>query len=365
MKTALLHYWLTNLRGGEKVLAEIGSLFPGADIFTHACRREMTDRFFPGHRITESMIASLPGARRNCQKYLPLMPHALKKFDFSGYDLIISSESGPAKGIRKPSSAVHVCYCHTPMRYLWDMYDDYYRSTGLPGKIAMRMFRDYLRRYDLRSAGAVDHFIANSRFVAGRIKRIYGRESTVIHPPVEVSFFKGGNYEKKDYYLFVGQLIGYKRVDLALDACMKMNRKLLIVGEGGMLDSLRKRAGENVRFEGRLDGEPLRRAYAEAKGLLFPGIEDFGIVPLESQAAGTPVIALGKGGALETVTEKTGLFFQEPTVDCLCSAMEEFESKTFDAEEMRSHTDSFSVETFRRTMCDFLEKTVPGLTLRP
>jgi len=126
MKTALLHYWLTNLRGGEKVLAEIGSLFPGADIFTHACRREMTDRFFPGHRITESMIAALPGARRNCQKYLPLMPHALKKFDFSGYDLIISSESGPAKGIRKPSSAVHVCYCHTPMRYLWDMYDDYY-----------------------------------------------------------------------------------------------------------------------------------------------------------------------------------------------------------------------------------------------
>ena len=365
MKTALVHYWLTNLRGGEKVLAELASLFPDADLFTHACSREMADRFFRGHHITESMIAHLPGARRNCQKYLPLMPYALRRFDFSAYDLILSSESGPAKGIRKPHSAVHICYCHTPMRYLWDMYEEYYRETGIPGKIAMRVFRDFLRRYDLRSADSVDHFIANSHFVAERIKRIYGRESTVIHPPANVEFFKKGEYEKKDYYLFVGQLIGYKRADLALEACLKMNRNLLIVGEGSMLAALKRRAGKNVRFLGRLDGEPLRRAYAEAKALLFPGIEDFGIVPLGAQAAGTPVIALGKGGALETVTEQTGLFFPEPTVESLCAAIEEFESRTFDPAVLRSHTDSFSNDAFRRTMCDYLAEKVPGLELRP
>lgn len=363
MKTALVHYWLTNLRGGEKVLKEFCSLFPDADLFTHACSKEIAD-LFSGHRILESMVARLPGARRNCQKYLPLMPYALGKLDFSSYDLILSSESGPAKGIRKPSSAVHVCYCHTPMRYLWDMYDDYYRNTGISGKIAMRLFRDYLRRYDLRSADAVDHFIANSHFVAERIRRIYGRESEVIHPPVDVSFFKQGNYEKKDYYLFVGQLIAYKRADLALDACMRMNRKLLIVGEGNMSEVLQKRAGKNIRFLGRLEGEPLRRAYAEAKALLFPGIEDFGIVPLEAQASGTPVIALGRGGALETVTDRSGLFFQEPTVESLCAAIEEFESRTFDPGSTRSHTDSFSTVNFHRKMRGFLNRTVPGLDLQ-
>ncbi len=363
MKTALIHYWLTNLRGGEKVLLELAGLFPDADLFTHACSREMAERFFQGRRIRESLIARLPGARRNCQSYLPLMPCALRQFDFSSYDLILSSESGPAKGIRKPPSATHICYCHTPMRYLWDMYDDYYRSTGIPGKIAMRLFRDPLRRYDLRSADAVDHFIANSRFVAERIRRIYGRESTVIHPPADVSFFRKGAYEKKGYYLFVGQLIDYKRADLALEACMKMNRRLLIVGEGNQLPALRKRAGKNICFRGRLEGEPLRRAYAEAEALLFPGIEDFGIVPLEAQAAGTPVIALGKGGALETVTPQTGLFFPKADVQSLCAAIEEFESKTFQPELLRTHAESFRPEVFRRNMRNFLKRVLPGLPL--
>ena len=229
-KTALLHYWLVNRRGGENVLAEFCRLWPEADIFTHAWNPEAIGEPFSSHRIVESFIGRLPGARRNCQKYLPLMPVAIRRLDLSGYKLIVSSESGPIKGVRKPKEALHVCYCHTPMRYLWDMYEDYYRTTGLAGKAAMRIFRDYLRRYDLASAGSVDAFIANSGFVADRIRRIYGRESTVIYPPVESGFFReAAGSPKEDYYLFVGQLIAYKRPDLAIAACRKLGRRLILV----------------------------------------------------------------------------------------------------------------------------------------
>ena len=183
-KVALLHYWLTNMRGGENVLAEFCRLFPDADIFTHAWNPEKVREPFASHRITETFIGRLPLARRKCQMYLPLMPSALARLDLSGYDLILSSESGPIKGIRKPAGARHVCYCHTPMRYIWDMYEDYYQAAGFGGRIAMRLFRDFMRRYDLRSAESVDMFLANSRFVAERIKRIYGRDSTVVYPPV-------------------------------------------------------------------------------------------------------------------------------------------------------------------------------------
>lgn len=360
MRTALLHYWLTNIRGGEKVLAELCRMFPGADIFTHAYNRERTGAPFSSHRVVETGIARLPGARNNCQKYLPLMPSALNRLDFSGYDLILSSESGPAKGIRKPSGAVHVCYCHTPMRYLWDMYEDYYRAAGVAGKLAMTLFKKYLRNYDLRSADAVDHFIANSRFVAERIKRIYGRDSTVIHPPADVGFFQAGQFEKKGYFLFVGQLIDYKRPELALEACRKMDCRLVIAGDGPLKKRLAERGGDRVSFSGRVEGENLRRLYGEADALIFPGIEDFGIVPVEAQAAGTPVIALARGGALETVAPDTGVFFSEPDVDSLCSALEEFRARSFDSAVLKRHAESFSVPVFHRNMRRFLSRHVPG-----
>ena len=360
MRTALLHYWLTNIRGGEKVLAELCRMFPGADIFTHAYNRERTGVPFSSHRVVETGIARLPGARNNCQKYLPLMPSALNRLDLGGYDLIVSSESGPAKGIRKPSGAVHVCYCHTPMRYLWDMYDDYYRAAGFAGKLAMTLFKNSLRRYDLRSAEMVDHFIANSRFVAERIRRIYGRESAVIHPPADVGFFQAGQFEKKGYFLFVGQLIDYKHPELALKACRKMNRRLVIAGDGPMKKRLAELGGDGVSFAGRVVGENLRRLYAEADALIFPGIEDFGIVPVEAQAAGTPVIALAKGGALETVTPDTGVFFPEPEVDSLCSALEEFKVRSFDSAVLKRHAESFSIPVFHRNMKEFFVRTVPG-----
>ncbi len=348
-KVALLHYWLTNMRGGENVFAEFCRMFPEGDIFTHAWNPEKMGAPFNTHKITETFIGSLPGARNNCQKYLPLMPFALKKLDLSGYDLILSSESGPIKGVRKDSGTRHICYCHTPMRYLWDMYDDYFKAAGPLEKIAMRTFRGPLRKYDLRSAESVDHFIANSRFVAERIKRIYHRDSEVIYPPVDVDYYapRAGDV-RKDYYLFAGQLIPYKRPELAMRACMKMNRKLVLVGDGSMRARLEAEADPAlITFAGRAERERLRQFYAEARGLIFPGIEDFGIVPLEAQGLGTPVIALGEGGALETVIDhRTGVFFPIPEVNSLCEAIEEFEKQNFDREELMRHARTFHTNVF-------------------
>lgn len=358
MKTAFVHYWLVNMRGGENVLAEFCRLYPDAEIFTHAYNPAKIEAPISDCRIHESLIAHLPGARTNCQKYLPLMPYALSKLDLEPFDLILSSESGPAKGVRKSPGATHICYCHTPMRYIWDMYDEYYANTGLAGKLGMKLFTGYMRKYDLKSAEGVDHFIANSAFVAERIKRIYGRESTVIHPPADVDYFSPDAAEKEDFYLFAGQLTRYKRADLAVDACLRTGRKLVVAGTGDQLNSLQKRAAghANIIFTGRADRTTLRRLYARAKALIFPGIEDFGIVPLEAQASGTPVVALGRGGALETVTAgKTGIFFREPTVESLLGALEELEAKTFDAQILREHAETFSAARFRREIAAFIQ----------
>ena len=359
MKTALLHYWLTGIRGGEKVLRELSCLYPEADIFTHACNRKIFDGFFGNCRIYETFIAQLPGARRNCQKYLPLMPRALKQLDLSEYDLIISSESGPAKGVRKPPHTRHICYCHTPMRYLWDMYQDYYDNAGSAGKIAMRLFKNYLRKSDLQSAESVDHFIANSHFVSERIKRIYNRDSSVIHPPVDVDFYRCSGGKKQDFYLIAGHLHPYKNPVIALEACRKIRRRCVIAGSGPLENALRKEYTEsNFTFTGRVSDEKLRELYSSARALICPGIEDFGIVPLEAQAAGTPVIALGTGGALETVIEgKTGVFFDRSSADALADMLLKFESLTFSSDVCRSNAENFSPEIFRqkfRSFCNAL-----------
>ena len=372
MKTALLHYWLTNMRGGEKVLAALGEMLPEADIFTHAFGMGMREKgegtSWQGHRVTESFIARLPLGRRHPQAYLPLMPAATRSLNLDGYDLIVSSESGPIKGIRKPAGARHICYCHTPMRYVWDMYDDYYRSAGVGGKIAMKLFTPYMRREDLRSAESVDTFVANSVFVADRIKRIYDRDSVVVHPPVDIEFFtepgalpQSFPFESKSYYLYAGELRDYKRPDLAVEACLKMNRKLVVVGNGKMRERLLRRveAHNNVIFLGRVSDDELRGVYSNAKALLFPGIEDFGIVPVEAQAAGVPVIAFGKGGALETVVDgKTGCFFNEASCHSLCSAIEHFESANWEPTLCRSNAISFSRNEFLNQMKQILNLSV-------
>ena len=342
MKTALLHYWLTNWRGGEQVLSALGRLLPEADVYTHAFGPKMrapgVDGVWEGHRVRETFIARLPFGRRKPQAYLPLMPLATRRIALDGYDLIVSSESGPIKGIRKPKGARHICYCHTPMRYLWDLHDEYYRDAGLFGKIAMKLFTPYLRRADLKSAESVDTFVANSAFVADRIKRIYGRDSTVVHPPVDVAFFGECPRGAGDYYLFAGAPVKYKRLDLARAACARLGRRLVVAGGGGF------------------SREDMRAAYAGARALLFPGMEDFGIVPVEAQAAGTPVIAYGVGGAHETVVEgETGLFFAEQTVESLCSAIEEFEGRTWAPERCRAQAARFAPAIFDRQMEAVLE----------
>ena len=342
MKTALLHYWLTNVRGGEKVLAALGKMFPDADIFTHAYLPSSVS-CLKSHRVHESFIVRLPLGRKHPQAYLPLMPMATRALKLDGYDLIVSSESGPIKGIRKPAGARHICYCHTPMRYLWDMHDDYYRDAGPCGKLAMKLFTPYLRKEDLRSAESVDQFVANSHFVAERIKRIYGRDSIVVHPPVDIAFFSSPfehssirTVEQSPYYLFAGANVKYKRLDLAEAACRRMGRKL-VVAKG-------------------VSDEELRSLYAGARALIFPGLEDFGIVPVEAQAAGTPVIAFGKGGALETVKDgETGLFFREQTVESLCNAIEEFESRSWDCRLCVENARRFAPSEFENGMREVLQ----------
>lgn len=359
MKTALLQHWMTKSGGAERVLRTLCGMYPDADMFTHAYIPAKAPGF-ERHRVSESFIARLPFGREHPQAYLPLLPLASRAFDLSAYDLIISSEAGPIKGIRKRMDQRHVCYCHSPMRYIWDMYDEYYRNAGFGGKLAMRLFAPQMRRADLKSAESVDVFVANSRYIAGRIKRIYGRDSEVVHPPCDIEFFSAPTeqpnsrtIEQSTYYLVAGRLVGYKRADLALRACLRMGRRLVIVGIGEQEGLLRKIAGENglVTFRRRISDEELRRTYQEARALLFPGLEDFGIVPVEAQAAGTPVIAFGEGGVLETVKNgETGLFFREQTVDGLCRAVEEFEGRHWNRDKCIANAKGFGIDAFKAGM---------------
>lgn len=359
MKTALIHYWLVNERGGEKVLAKLAEMFPDADLFTHVYDPSAVPEVIRRLNIRTTFIQKLPFAKILYKNYLSLMPWALRRLDLSGYDLIISSESGPAKGIRKPEGATHICYCHTPMRYLWDMENAYAKNASLLQKAGLKLFGPALRKWDLWSAKQVDHFIANSQFVAERIKRIYNREATVIYPPVDTERFVAIKRDPQDFYLFFGQLTAYKRADLAVQAFNRLGKRLVVAGTGECFQGLEKMARPNIEFLGRVSDEQRDKLYAQAKALIFPGIEDFGIIPVEAQAAGCPVIAFGQGGALETVTEKeTGLFFEEQTVDSLCDAIQRFEKLEFNGSACRLNVARFSAKHFVEVIHSFISRFV-------
>ena len=363
MRVALVHYWLVTMRGGESVLEALCEMFPEADIYTHVYVPQAVSPVIRRHRVVTSFIQRLPFAATMYQRYLPLMPFALEQFDLRGYDLVISTESGPAKGVLTSAETPHICYCHTPMRYLWDYYQEYLASAGLLSRLGLRYFSYGLRQWDVLSANRVDHFVANSHNVARRIKKHYRREADVVYPPVDLDFFSQPAEEgavpglplAERPYLFLGQLLPYKRADLAVDACVRLKRPLVVVGEGPEQARLQARAGKGVLFTGKLDREALRARMRECRGLIFPGEEDFGIVPLEAQAAGVPVIAYGRGGALETVREgKTGLFFEEQSVDSLVKAVQRFEEMEFDPAAFARHVGQFSRENFRKGMQEVL-----------
>jgi glycosyltransferase involved in cell wall biosynthesis len=323
MKVAIIHYWLVGMRGGEKVIEALCEMYPQADIFTHVYVPEMTSDRIRQHRIIPTFINSLPRAARMYKTYLPLMPLALEQLDLRGYDLVISSESGPSKGIIPPADALHVCYCHSPMRYIWNMYHDYRNSAGRLTRLVMPPLSHYLRMWDVSCAARVDSFVANSWTVARRINRYYGADSVVIHPPVDTDAFSiAPASELADYYLMAGELVSYKRPDLAVRAFNAMKLKLVVIGGGEMLDEIRRIAGPTVTVMGAQPFDILKQHYARCRALIFPGEEDFGMVPVEAMASGRPVVAFGRGGATETVTDGvSGVFFSEQSVEAISAAV--------------------------------------------
>lgn len=352
MKTAIIHYWLVGMRGGERVLELLCDLYPDADIFTHVLNPTAISDRLKAHRITTTFINRLPGASKNYTRYLPLMPLALEELDLSAYDLVISSESGPAKGVITRPDATHVCYCHTPMRYLWDQSHHYRAEAGPLTRVAMSLFFHRLRQWDVTSAARVDRFVANSRFVRERIRKYYRRDADVVPPPVDLDSFSLST-ETDGYYLFVGELVPYKRAEVAIRACAAMGRPLIVVGDGPEFRRLKSISGSKTRFLGRVDTPTLRRSYARCRALLYPGVEDFGIIPLEAMASGKPVIALGRGGAVDTVVDgKTGVLFEGESPEALATAIECFEEAehTFDPAVARARAEMFSIESFQTGM---------------
>ncbi|MBN1939781.1 MAG: glycosyltransferase [Candidatus Aminicenantes bacterium] len=353
-RVALVHDWLTGRRGGEKVLEVLAEIFPDAPIFTLF--------HFPGSQIPaieqrvirKSFLQRLPFIRSRYRHYLPLFPLAAELFDLQDFDLVVSSSHCTAKGIIPSPDALHVSYIHSPVRYAWNQYSAYFGpgKLGFPAKWIVPMMIHRLRTWDTASSARVDRFIANSRAVAGRIEKYYRRPAEVIHPPVDCAFFTPSEAEaERTYFLAVTALVPYKRIDLAVAACKLRGYPLKIVGDGPDRKRLRSSAGPSVEFLGSVEGEELRRLYRGAIALLMPGEEDFGIGAVEAQACGTPVIALGRGGAVETVVPGvTGLHFDEPTPLSLAAALDKCRGMTFNKASLRAHALGFSRDVFREKM---------------
>jgi len=364
MRVALVHDWLTGMRGGERVLDEICALYPDADLYTLFHVPGTTSARIEARRIVASPLSRLPGAARHYRALLPLFPWAIERFDLTGYDLVLSTSHAVAKGVRAPRSAVHVCYCFTPMRYVWDQADAYL-GRGLRRTLATPLVRR-LRDFDRRTSGPdrVQRFVAISTGVADRIRRHYGREAAVVHPPVDVARLRpdpallaGGAPDEA--YLLVGGFVPYKREDLALEAFRRLGRPLLVAGDGPARTALAATAPPNVRFLGRVPDEQLARLYARCRALVYPQDEDFGIVAVEAQACGRPVIAFGRGGATDTVVPlggpgsraPTGVFFSAQTPEALAEAVLRFEAAeatgAFVPASIRAHAERFAPEVFR------------------
>lgn len=369
MKIALICDWLTGMRGGERCLEAVCELYPDADIFTLVHNPINLSKIIESHKVTTSFIQNLPGNKKKFRQYLPFFLHAIQRFDLSGYDYVLSFSHCVAKGVRVPKAIPHICYCHTPMRYAWHMRDDYLRKFRGSKKWASGILLDYLKSWDKKASAGVTHFIANSKNVQNRIKQAYNRDSVVIYPPVDCDRFTISNQDE-GYYLIVSALVPYKRIDVAIEAFCTIERKLLIVGDGPELPRLKNMASANVSFIGNADDYQVAEYMRKCIALIFPGEEDFGIVPLEAQACGKSVIAFGKGGALETVAGldktqsttayATGMFFYEQNAGALRETILLFEKikDQFTTQNCRDNALRFDRSIYQRLMQEYIRKVM-------
>ncbi len=358
MKVAIVHDYLNQMGGAERVVMAFHDIFPNAPIYTSIYDPDRVDPAFQKMDIRTSFMQKLPLVTKHHQPYLPLYPFAMESLDLRGYDLVLSSSSAFGKGTITRPETLHICYCHTPMRWCWN-YEEYVEREQL-GKMARRVlpfFITGLRVWDQTSAMRVDHFIANSPVIAERIQKYYRREAVVIPPPVEANRFPSDPAtEVEDYFLILGRFIPYKRFDLAIEACNRLRLPLVVIGKGRDEERLKRMAGPTIRFLGRLSDEEVIHYYRHCRAFLFPGDEDFGITPLEAQAAGRPVIAYGSGGALASIVDGvTGVFFQEQTVESLVEALTTFNEQNFDPYVIRNHALEFDTPRFQRRIMQFIE----------
>lgn len=357
-RVAVVHEWLTVPGGSEQVVLELLEMFPGAELFASIYDPAPWPSQIADRTVHASYLNRIPGARSHYQKLLPLMDRAYRSFDLSGFDLVLSSNHAFAKNVRTPPGALHVCYCHTPMRYAWEQDFLEGEQVGRLTRLALPALLRGLRRQDLRGAAQPDVFVANSRHVATRIERFYGRGAEVVNPPVDVERFLGSPRAPRDYYLVFGRVVPYKRVDIAVEACARLGVALKVAGDGRALASVRAGADSAaIEFLGGVDDEQRDALLSGARALLFPGEEDFGIVPVEAQAAGVPVIAYAVGGASETVLDgRTGVLFGDQDAGALARAIERFERLDLDEADVRANAERFGRQRFREELAAAIER---------
>lgn len=364
MKVAIVQEWLVTVGGSDKVVKAILDVFPDADIYTLVAKKDVCDELgIPWEKVHTSFIQKMPFGTKKHRAYLPLFPFAIEQFDLRGYDVVISSSHCVAKGILTKADQLHICYCHSPIRYCWDMYNEYLEESHLDKGFKswlVRLMLHPIRQFDAIAGSRVDYYISNSDYVGQRIRKTYRRKATTIHPNIDISNFELCN-DKQEYYLASSRLVAYKKIDTIIEAFNKMpGKKLVVIGGGPNLEAYRKLAKDNVTVMGYQPFDVLKEKMQHAKAFVFAADEDFGMIPIEAQSCGTPVIAYGHGGSLETVNGgKTGLFFNEQTPEAIVEAVNRFEamgSQPFAPGDCRQWAESFSEERFKREIKEFVEE---------
>ncbi len=366
MKVAIVHDWLVNYGGAERVVEQFLKLYPEADIFTLVYDKTKMSEHFPPEKVYTSYLKKIPKATKLYTKMLSFMPKAFESFDLTGYDLVIASSSSCAKGVITSPTTPYIAYIHTPMRYAWDLYFDYYKRSGKISRFFMKKWIPQIRLWDYVSSQRIDTIAANSAYIAKRIKKFWNRESTVIYPPVDTDRLSPNGKAPENFYVAFSRFVPYKRMDIAIDACGMLNRKLVVIGSGSQEKELKQLAASykncEITFTGRISDEEVKGYLQRCRALIFCAEEDFGIIPVEVQACGRPVIAYAKGGATETVVDgKTGVFFDRQSTEALLSAMKKFEkleaAGTFKTEEIAAHAKTFSAERFRNQIAALIKQT--------